>query len=312
MVRSGAFTWAFNVRAWRGLVLSAAVLLLAAPSPAKSQTDWTEATSVLAEPPEAPMRWREVWAGADATEDGWLVFSGMTVAPFSHIHEQGLRLRVATGTGMYRYSGQRGVPHINAALGRVETRGELQKFEAETGFAEVLVGYLWRFDPLIVKLFAGGAGIGHSIAPFDPENLAIGLDWGPKLKAELWLNIGQDMWGSLDAGWTSAHEAVSGRIRVGYRWWPKMSVGLEGRVDFDAQGRCDMHWNPDDACAGQFKFENEPAADLLDYSRAGAFLRYAWDGGEISTAVGVSAASLGRPSFAEPAPYGTVAWIMQY
>lgn len=30
--------------------------------------------------------WREVWTGADATQDSWLIYSGMTLSPFSHIH----------------------------------------------------------------------------------------------------------------------------------------------------------------------------------------------------------------------------------
>jgi len=33
-----------------------------------------------------PVPWREIWVGADATENTWLVYSGMTLSPFGHIH----------------------------------------------------------------------------------------------------------------------------------------------------------------------------------------------------------------------------------
>jgi hypothetical protein len=66
------------------------------------------------------------------------------------------------------------------------------------------------------------------------------------------------------------------------------------------------------ACQQQYRVENEPAADLLDYSRAGAFVRFEWMGGEISAAGGVSGGSLGRADFEDPNPYGTVSWIVQY
>jgi hypothetical protein len=283
---------------------------LAAPR-ASAQWDWSQSTIVVPEP-AASDRWRETWAGADATEDGWLVFSGMTIAPFSHIHGEGLRLRLASGYGAYRYSGDRGVPAFNAVLGRVETRAEFMSFEAQTGFAEALVGYLWRLDPLVLKLFAGVSGIGHNIVPFDTENLAVGLDWGPKGTIEMWLNMGASLWGSLDVSWSGAHETASVRSRVGYRILPQLSTGLEGRLDFDIQGRCDLGWDSGSACAGQYHAETAGAAQLLDYSRAGLFMRWEWEGGEISASAGASGSSFGRTSLEDIQPYATAAWIMQY
>ena len=53
--------------------------------------------------------WREeVWAGAQASGNVWLLYSGLTVAPHSHMFDDGLRLRVTSGYGGYSYEGLSG------------------------------------------------------------------------------------------------------------------------------------------------------------------------------------------------------------
>lgn len=291
---------------WALLALLGGMLAALAPARALAQADGS-----VEEPPKQ-VRWREVWAGADATENGWLFFSGSTIAPFSHIHEQGLRLRVATGYGQYRYAGPRRVIRFDRALGRHVEFAETTTFEADTGFADVLAGYLWRLDPLTLKVFAGASGVGHALSPFDPENLATGLDWGAKGVVEMWLNIGEDMWGSLDLGWSQAHNTRSARTRVGYRIAPKISVGVEGRLDVDAQGDCDLRWEETAQCSEQYRNRHGEATDLFDYTRAGVFGRWEWEGGEISAALGVSGAILGRDDDLDADPYASVSWITQY
>jgi hypothetical protein len=69
-------------------------MLILFPSPAR------------ADPPE-PYGWREVWAGVDASSHVWLAYSGATVAPYSDIFSNGLRLRAAAGYGEYTYTGER-------------------------------------------------------------------------------------------------------------------------------------------------------------------------------------------------------------
>jgi hypothetical protein len=49
----------------------------------------------------------------------------------------------------------------------------------------------------------------------------------------------------------------------------------------------------------------------LSESRGGAFLRYEWDGGEISAAGGLSGDFSGVAS-GEADPYATVNWITQF
>jgi hypothetical protein len=220
--------------------------------------------------PPSPYGWREAWAGADVSNHVWLLYSGATVAPYSDMFSDGLRLRAAAGYGEYSYTGER--------LAMVQT------FEAQTAFTEALVGYLKRMGPLTAKAFVGVAAIRHDIHPFDPENPVQGQEFGPKGVVELWLNIGDSAWASLDAGWTSAHQTYAGRMRSGYRVYRDISLGVEARINGNA---------------------------LDKDARGGLFVRYAWTGGEVSLAGGLA----GR--FFEDAndmrdPYATANWLVQF
>ena len=165
-----------------------------------------------------------------------------------------------------------------------ERNGEIRSFESETAFTDTLVGYLMRLGPLTAKAFVGASAILHDVRPMDPQNPVRGTAYGPKAVAELWLNMGSAAWSSLDVNWTSAHQTYSGRVRSGYRLFGDVSVGAEARIIGNA---------------------------LDKDARGGLFVRYAWDGGEISLAGGVA----GR--FFEEAqdmhdPYAAMTWLMQY
>jgi hypothetical protein len=172
--------------------------------------------------PATPPGWREIWSGADVSGHVWLLYSGATVAPYSNIFDDGLRLRVAGGYGGYTYAGER--------------RSQLVSFTAETAFAEALVGYLKRFGPLTAKAFVGVAAIEHDIAPLDPENPVQGQAFGPKLAAEFWLNMGTSAWSSIDLSWTSAHQTSAARMRTAYRVYGDISLGLEGGLNANDLG----------------------------------------------------------------------------
>ena len=61
-----------------------------------------------AEPTQPKYGWVEVFSGADATRDVWLLYSGVTLAPWSKdIYSDGVRLRVVSGYGQYNYIGRR-------------------------------------------------------------------------------------------------------------------------------------------------------------------------------------------------------------
>jgi hypothetical protein len=214
--------------------------------------------------------WRETWSGVDASTHVWLLYSGMTVAPYSGIFGDGLRLRVAAGYGGYSYVGER--------------QSQLQSFKADTAFAEALVGYLKRLGPLTAKAFVGVATIQHDIRPLDPENPVQGVEIGPKVVTELWLNMGSAAWSSVDLSWTSAHQTAAARLRTGYRVFGDVSLGLEGGINANALG---------------------------EDARAGLFVRHAWWGGEVSMSAGFSGRYL-EDAEALADPYATANWLTQF
>jgi hypothetical protein len=244
-------------------------------------------------------KWRETWAGADVAKDNWLVYSGITVAPFGHIHEPGPRLRASAGYGHYEYG--------NRPAGQSSGQSDAARsFDATTYFGNVLAGYLERFGPLTAKAFAGVSYLAHDITPSDPDNLVSGDEIGFKAVLELWLDIGDAGFASLDTSWDTAFDTRSARSRVGAYVVPGLSAGLEVWLDLNDQSDCDLGWDDTDDC------DDEDKTELLDYTRAGAFLRYTWDGGEVSLSGGVSGGSFHSAGDASPEPYVTINWLTQF
>ena len=243
--------------------------------------------------PASPERlWREVWIGADATATSWLVYSGMTLSPLSGIHDDGPRLRFATGYGGYSWRG------TSKAI-----NGSVAHGAGTTVYADALVGYLKRLGPLTAKAFVGVSLSGHTVTelvqplgiPVAPDEAPInGREIGVKAALELWLNVGARGWSSLDLNWTGAHDTYSARFRAAWRAWPTVSLGVEAIVNGDQ--RHDIA-----------EFVSEPGLDHLE-RRAGAFVRYEWYGGEVSLAGGVTSA----PDDGGIKPYATLNWITQF
>lgn len=254
--------------------------------------------------PELQSSGREVWAGADVSSNVWLVYSGVTFAPWGGMHDEGFRFRAAGGYGEYEYSDR--VPSLEPG-----TTARAVQYHAETYFADFLVGYQKRLGELTAKAFLGVSTISHDISPTDEETIAIGDETGIKGVIELWLNIGQNAWGSLDLSWASAHNTRGARARLGYRVWPKLSVGVEGGINVDAQGECRMDASTASGCRSAYDKNVDPSG-LLDYARAGTFARYEWGTSEASISAGVLGDSFASDSDVELAPYVTLNWLTQF
>jgi hypothetical protein len=273
----------------RLLIASAALPLLSLPAIAD---------------PDAPAIGREVWAGADVSSNVWLAYSGVTLAPWSGIYDNGVRFRAAGGYGEYSYDKRRNRDPLSDDERKLD-------FNARTYFADILVGYLQRFGELTAKAFVGASVVSHDIAPLDPETVAIGEEIGVKGVLELWLNIGDRGWGSLDLSWSSAHDTRAARARIGYRVWPRLSLGLEAGINVDAQGECRLGAAGASECVSDTGDPVEPA-ELLDYARGGAFARYEWERGEVSLSAGILGDSFANGGETELAPYVTVNWLTQF
>jgi hypothetical protein len=228
--------------------------------------------------------WREVWAGTDASHDVWLLYTGVTLAPWSSdIYADGFRIRTAGGYGEYNYEGCRKNFQV-CFTARDPPPQSKQHFNATFTYSEVLVGYHQRFGELTAKAFVGIAAIDHNIRPRDAYNAVGGVEYGVKGVVELWLNLGSVAWTSVDLGYTTAHETASARARLGWRVLPTFSIGPEARYDSNAQA---------------------------DSGRGGVFVRYEWLGCEVSAAAGYSGDMTGGLT-KDMSPYGTFNILFQY
>ena len=137
------------------------------------------------------------------------------------------------------------------ALGRYDYRGTLfgsgadisTTFDGEASYGAALLGYQFRTQALIVKLFAGVEAEDQNITPRDPENSVQGSAVGLKLAAESWLDLSPLWFLSVDASYGTAFQQYWSLARLGHRLGPRFSLGIEGGAlgneEYDT-GRCGL------------------------------------------------------------------------
>jgi len=215
----------------------------------------------------------EIWTGAEAYRHAWSVYGGATLALFGSIQEDGWRLRVLGGQGAYRYQSQRWT-----GTGTVPVT-----LQGTVTFADLLVGYHRQLGPLTLKVFAGVSTSDHDLA--DPEARVRGRAWGGKGVLEAWWNITELAWLSADLSLASMHHDYASRLRLGWRLLPELSVGLEA----GAVGNVDC-----------------------DIGRAGGFLRYEWDGGEVSLSGGWASDGMRGDRDGTQGPYAVLSVLTRF
>jgi hypothetical protein len=214
----------------------------------------------------------EISGGTSTAGAAWSAYGAMTYSFSGDIRLDGVRMRSGAGYGEYRYDGLRWNDATQSAAH--------QSFKGTQAFADLLLGYQKSIGPLTVKAFAGIAQLQHDIAPFDPENLVQGQKFGAKLALETWLNIGDIGFVQADASWSQPFGSYASRLRAGYRLPKGLSVGPE--IAFDA---------------------------IADYAgtRRGGFLRFEWERGEVSAAVGLASERGGTSE-----TYGTINMLIRF
>jgi len=236
--------------------------------------------------------WRETWGGVDAARDQWLMYSGITVAPWSRdIYSDGLRLRIGGGYGQYSYDGSaRRNPCGDATQNDActEQARERRQYTVQHTYADMLIGYYLRLGALTAKAFAGASLSSERHLTQDPADHYDGTSYGFKGALELWLDVNEQTWTSLDASYATARDETSARWRGGWRIAPHVSVGPELRYG-----------------------KNIETGDGNRDGRSGLFVRYDWTGGEVSLAGGIS----GRVydwAATDVSPYGTLNVLFQF
>jgi hypothetical protein len=101
-------------------------------------------------------------------------------------------------------------------------------FDGQVGFAAAFVGYQFRPGAVIVKAFGGIEVEDQHVVPRDPNNSVQGTEIGLRLLAETWYDISQRWFVSADTAYGTAFQEYFSLARLGFRVWPKLSLGLEG------------------------------------------------------------------------------------
>lgn len=244
---------------WRWLVrvLAAGAAIIAVVQPCLAQDGEPDAAS-----PAAGTPWREVAIGGSVVPSGWSLYSSTTLAPFGGLDQNGARLRLGSGYGRYTYDRPR---HCYDMIKKIELACAAERISGRATFADILAGYRLGVGRFTAQAFAGLALDNQMLSPFDGNNASAGRATGVKVALETWTNLTPVLWAAIDGSWTSAHAATSARARLGYRFWPRLSLGIE-----------------------QAHFRNVAGQQ----SRGGLFARYEWSGGEASLSGGISAERL--------------------
>jgi Cellulose biosynthesis protein BcsS len=191
----------------------------------------------------------EMWTGAEVFQQVWSLYAGGSYAPFGSVREDGFRVRAVAGYGAYTYSSPRWTGLAT----------QIVRFHGSTTFADLLAGYHQQLGSLTIKIL-GGLTVADRMAD-DPDASNQATRAGGKAIVETWWNVTDQVWASVDLSWSALDNVYGTRARVGWRWWPEFSVGLEG------------------GAAGSFDY---------DTARLGGFVRYEWAAGELSVSGGVS------------------------
>lgn len=210
--------------------------------------------------------WSEGFFGGEIGENVWQLYSGATLAPFGGLDDNGWRLRVAGGYGQYTYMGR---PRLTPTV-------QLSSYTATFHHMEIMVGYQLRVGALTGKAFVGLAMLDHAVPDEIAADLvARGEAYGAKAALELWLNLGEHAWVSLDSSFSGAHLSYAERLRLGWRLLPGTSVGLEGGIHGYALSDAGLRPN------------GENDVRIRPGMKAGAFARYDWASGEVSVSAGL-------------------------
>ena len=234
----------------------------------------------------------EAWIGAEGFGRVWSIYSGANYAPFGAMNEGGFRLRAITGMSGYKYTSPRWTG----------TKTEAVTFQGQGNFVDALAGYHRRYGNLTAKVFVGATYTNHrtgtSNANFiatsgnarDNETRLNGQHFGAKGALELWFNMGDRVWTSLDISLSTLNQAYTGNSRVGWRATTELSIGGE---------------------AGTVGFTDRDEFNGIDVrrqtSRIGAFVRYDTQSSEITVSGGLS-----QPRGDIATPYATAQYLTRF
>jgi len=209
----------------------------------------TRAQAAGGAPPDQAVPRHEIFSGVSLTSNSIFGYAGAVWAFGGSVDAPGPRVKALTGVGGYDYSGS--LPDVAGAV----------NFDGDVALARILGGYQWRRGEWTIKAYAGASFETHDLSPDDPANSVNGNRFGIMGQLELWRNLGEAGWLSLDASYANVFGSYGTQLRLGRRLRKRISAGVEA----GAQGNRDY-----------------------DSGRAGGFLRYHLGGSELTASGGLS------------------------
>ena len=160
----------------------------------------------------------ELFTGFEATDNDASGYLGAGYAFGKGLCAPGFRIRVVGASGATIIEGS-----LSSTAYRFRTT-----FDGHRTFGAALLGYQFRPNPLIPKLFAGIEGEDQDIVPHDPDNSVQGSALGRRVEVERWYDLSAVRFVSADASYGTAFQQYWSRARLGRRVTPRFSLGLEG------------------------------------------------------------------------------------
>jgi hypothetical protein len=157
----------------------------------------------------------EIFTGLGATDNATSGYAGFGYAFGAGLYESGWRLRAVGSLGAYDYQG--------TIFGEGPTT-----FDGRASFGAAMLGYQLRANALFLKIFAGVEGEDQDISPRDPDNAVQGTAFGARFVAEAWYEFSPRWFASADAAYGTAFQQYWSRGRLGRRFGPRLSLGIEG------------------------------------------------------------------------------------
>lgn len=231
----------------------------------------------------------ETWSGAEGRRHGGSIWTGITLAPFGTLQQDGLRLRAVGGAGRYHYDSLARL--ADGSIGPM-------RYQSQVTFAEALAGYQTKLGALTAKAFAGVAWSETVTTPNDPSVPDLGAHISPKGALELWLDIGTSAFAQLDVGWSSHRQTSQALARLGWRVTPELSGGVEAGVLSTE--------------LPVYAYKSTRTVEHQE-TKAGLFARYEFERGEVSVSGGIVSEDPEKPILTPDAkPYATATWLWRF
>jgi len=160
------------------------------------------------------------FAGLDVARDTAFGWSGIVVAPFAHLDEDGTRIRIFGGHGRYRYD-------TGAVPGGINT-GQITS-------GELLIGRRIAFDALTLVAYAGAHVEHHVLQAPDPANPVTGTSAGLKALFEIHWRALQNFVATASMSASTVYRSYTARATLARELQPYFQLGAEAAAFGDAR-----------------------------------------------------------------------------